>query len=352
MNHTKAEIITQFDIVMPSALTGVDLASFITYLNWIKDEAEIKKRIIDPFKKGVFKATDFNDYNRPEQMQTTSVFVGEGIEFIVQTKPTTKKPSYATVTKEFGNYLNVLLDQHSRGISRKDVRTFKDEPYVSLIDVEEVLRKLIRDSLEGKEGVEQKIIEVKAPEELLSFLPSSISLVIGRDYSSLSDYNARVYIQAENFVDHANELVKPFKGMLLEDSLTVLGIEDKKQVSEIKLLAYAFEGVIFYHQIEPRTSPKHAEVVEAFTKPVPSRITRVSKIGDFELLKLMHQMPYEELEKKGLINEEFKKDYAPEFTLDTMFVRLEGVIKRLNFYLANIATKTAEQNIYVRPKLS
>ena len=344
------KIITQLDIHLPKEFVGIIEDNFWRYLLWQADRKELTKRIETKFEEGAFAFSGYNDEHRPDKEVTTPLPIGQELEFAIYTKPTTKRPAYSQVNEEFGNYLSFLLEQREKGILRKDVITIDEKPYVSVSDLTGKLNSDLETLLEGREGVRQNLELVK-PAELLAKIPQTVSIVFGRDYSALTDYNGRIYVEAVNLSEEGNKRTNLFKASLLEDSLKTIGVKNKNDLKEVSTLSYPFESADFIHQLEPRTGYSYRDILDAFINPAPERIAKNSKIGDF--IKVVMMMSddglAETLRNKGLVSDEFVASYKPVRREENVYVRLEGVLKRLESYRAHFTTPTVEQNIVLRP---
>lgn len=344
------KIITELDIHLPKEFVGITENNFWRYLLWLADRKELTNRIETKFEDGAFAFSGYDDDHRPEKEVTTPLPIGQELEFTINTKPTTKRPAYSQVNEEFGNYLSFLLEQREKGILRKDVMTIGGEPYVSISDLLGKLNSDLETLLEGRAGVNQSLEFVK-PAELLAKIPQTVSIVFGRDYSALTDYNGRIYVEAVNLSEEGDKRAKLFKAFLLEDSLKTIGVQSKNDLKEVSTLSYPFESADFIHQLEPRTGYSYRDILDAFIHPAPERIAKNSRIGDF--IKVVMMMSddglAETLRTKGLISDEFVASYKPVRREENVYVRLEGVLERLKRYRADSITPTVEQNIILRP---
>ncbi len=350
-----SQIITQLDMSLPEKeLTGITEDAFWRYLIWQEDKKEVTKRIRKEFERGAFYFTGYDDDNRPPEDTETPLPIGKEMEFLIHTILTTKRPSYSSVNEEFGNYLDFLSEQHQSGILRKGIRTIDGQCYVLANDLMNKLNTDLKTLLEGRDGVRQKL-EFVRPEELLKDIPRKVSMVFGRDYSALTDYNGRLYVATGNFIEDGDRKTGTFKKLLLEDSLQTLG----EIPEDVVALSYPFENMVFRHQLEPRATPKHKDVVYAFINPGPKRRTKKSKIGDLIKIKMIKEQGLEdELRSKGLVDDDLINDYKPETRDGKTYVLLEGydetsseagVKKRLKSYRENLVTAGLEQNISLRP---
>jgi hypothetical protein len=339
-----AKRITQMKISLPKDLSEITEDNFLKYLAWGKTVKNINKHIIEPFKAAVYAKTGYSDENRPDKKVKDKVNVSEGIDFLVDTKPTTKRPSYKKVNEEFGNYVHFLAEQYGMDIRRKDIRTIDGEPYVKIDDLLAKINSELAESREGREGIEQSMTPAK-PGELSGRIPESVTIAFGRDYSDLTENNARTYADVTNFLTTGNNRMNAFKKKILEDSLETLGGDPEEPTA----LSYEFENLDFVHQLEPRKSPKHKDVVYAFIKEAPENITKRTRIGDLVKVEMLMNGDRDMLEEKGLVDDEFIETYKPVRRADAAYVRLEGVKERLEHYRDATAKPTVEQNVYMLP---
>ena len=347
-------VVTQIEIELPDHLLTIEEGSFWRYLAWQNDRAELDRRIRTKFKEGALATTSYSDDARPAHKAETPLKIGQ-LEFIITTTPTTKHPAYSTINVEFGNFLQQFKEQYDKGLLGKGYRTLQGEAYIDLDVLIEKLEGDVKTLLEGKAGVQQKIALVK-PQELITNVPNIISIVLGRDYSALSEYNGRMFIGAENMIKEGDGRtvgykegsieVKRFKKLLLDDSLQTIGAYPKAPT----VVAYPFDEFTFVHQLEPRTRHEYGEIIAAFLKGFPTRIARNSKIGDF--IKIKEMMQDEALRKKlvesGLVDESFSRDYNPTRRDKVIYVRLQGVIDRLERYRKDTINPYLEQNIFLK----
>lgn len=334
------EIVSHVDVKLPPHLTRVDENCFWEYLIWEEGKKELSKRILERFKQGVVSQSQEH------------VPVGDEIEFEVTTKRYEGRPQYARISEGFGTYLDILLGEYEKGIRRNGVRTFEGEPYIRAQMVIDKLKEDVK-TKRGEEITEHKVDLIR-PGELRIWVPEHIAVVWSRDYSALTDYNARVYQgalsminegdkRAVGFKDEDGKEVKRFKKLLLEDSLQTLSGVPSNPVA----LLYPFENMIFIHQLEPRRPIRHSDVVNAFIQPLPERLTKRSKAGDLIIANEVERI--EALREKGLVSDEFVVDYNPTVREGHVYVRLRGVQKRLVDYKQKFVNPTIEQNISMIP---
>jgi hypothetical protein len=343
-----AKIIMQLNIPIPKDLSELTEQNFMAHHFWLKDARELGEYILSPFKKGVCARTGYSDSNRPGEKVVTPVSITDEIVFEVTTTSTTKNPAYSEVTANFGNYLAFLAGQYAEKIPRKGILTVNDEPFVSVDDLTAKLDELRENSLEGKEGVSQGIKLVK-PEVLVEKAPEVCTIVFGRDYSALTEYNARLYVAVDLAVKQGNAAAKDFKKRVLNDSLQTVGVS-ADALSEVVTLAYPYEHWTFLHQMEPRNPTEHSKVVEALTKEWPQAIRSNSNIGDLTMVaRMVDDKTRGILQSKGLADDKFMAEYRPTKRDGEMYVRLQGVSDRLKKYLVGLQKHTVEQNLAIYP---
>jgi hypothetical protein len=268
--------------------------------------------------------------------------------FNVTTKPTSKRTAYAEVNAEFGQYIDFLDKQYQKDIRREGILTIDGQPFVAVKDLTAKIDECLAAHQEGKEGISQDVA-LASPADFTVAVPEVISVVIGRDYSALSESNARAYLEARAAVEQANGQANSFKSVVLGDSLTTVGAT-KDTLAEVVALAYAFEHWTFVNQLEPRKTPKHKDILYAFIKEAPEKIRSNSRMGDLTLAGLMaDDVKRALLEKKGLLPPDFVSDYRPSKRDGGVYVRLQGVADRLKMYTDTLLTKSVEQNISLHP---
>jgi len=337
-----AHKITQIDARMVPELKGMTQSSFRGFLRWPHDKKVVVSNVMDPFKKGLLGKVGYDDDNRPRKQVVDNVPVGD-VKFNVTTTPQDKSPSYKDVNETFGEYLGFLSEQHGEDVRRKGVRTFEGFAYVEVDVVLEKLNELNEGSKKGKAGVNQKI-EVASPEDVVKYAPDRIGVVLGQNYSALTDFNARGYSGATNFVKVGDGRFGGFKSSVLEQSLETLGVESP---SEVSVVGYAFEGFTVHHQLEPRSTVSHKKVIDALTKEPGKKLTKSSKIGDLHKVNMMGEGSAEQLYEKGLVDDSFAEDYSPVVRDGKSFVRIDGLQKRFEGYKDSLKNGSIEQNFGV-----
>jgi len=340
-----AKIITQFKISLPGDLSGMTKENFMKYLVWQRESKDVSKILISPFEDAVCVATGYTDSNRPAAETSSIVPVSQDIAYKVTTTPTTKRPLYKEVNESVKGYLDVLLEQYTRDIRRKDIMTIDDQPYVAVNDVLKYIDGELSAHLEGKEGIEQKL-ELASPAVLVADIPQSVVIVVGRDYSAMTDSNARTYEGARKFLKEGNAQARRFKEDLLSDSLATIGSD----VTEVVALAYPFEDVSFIHQLEPRKPTLHKDILYALIKEKPKKITTKSTMGDLVRANMFAESGGRELlVAKGLLSPEFMSAYSPAVRDEKAYVRLQGLVDMFGKYVKDMVNPTVEQNIYMKP---
>jgi hypothetical protein len=340
-----AKIITQLDIPLPGNLDKITEQNFAKYLSWQNKGKEVSKRLVEPFKGALCAATGYDDDNRPAYPVTDLIPAGGGIVYGVTTEPTTKRPAYSKVNESLKEYVDVLVDQYERGIRRKDILTVNEEPYVAVEDLMVTIQEDLENILDGKEGVKQSVHLVN-PDEAVEEVPESISITLGRDYSALTEFHATMYETAKRFVAQGNAQANAYKKKIKKDSVDTLG----DTPDDVVALAYAFENLTFVHQLEPRFTPKHKDILYAFIKEKPKRFTKRSKFGDFvKAQMLVDKGEAKVLEDKGLVDSAFRETYQPIRRKEKVFVRLYGLRDKLEEYYKRITTDSLEQNVFMQP---
>ena len=341
-----AEIITLKRIELPEReLTGITEQNFWDYLIWEANKSELKRRILKGFKDKAALRTGYNNRNLPESATPTIMPIGDEIILSVTSTPTTKRPSYSVVNEEFSYYIDFLLHQHANGIKRRGIITHDGKAYASVDYLIDELRNSIDKLTEGKEDVSYSL-ELVEPEELVSRVPKHLQISLDRDYSALTDYNTRMYFVTDNFIDSGNKRISPFKDMLLNDSLQVLGEAPKRP----RNVSYPFENTTFIHQLEPRETPSYKSIIDSLMKKPPKKINKKSKIGDLEKIRMTKDSDLNVLLRdQKLIDDDFFADYNPITRRDKFYVNLEGLKKRFYQHRRDNLSPSIEQNILIRP---
>lgn len=348
-------VLREIQIPLPEHLVRIDERSFRQYMMWLDHSRTLTKFITHRFEEGLLKTIPYNDENRPEKMTETTKNIGE-LELKITTTPTDKKISYSTLYQKFKGFTEALEEFHRDERLKKDFKLVESKGLYALNNmILEKLEEQKKNSLEGKKGVKQEIELIK-PEELLTKIPEIIPLVLDRNYGTPTEYNATKWQEARNMqeegkrrtegyrLDGSKEEVKRFKKLVLEDSLQTLGEKPKDPVA----LIYPFETASLKHQIEPRENTSYESIIESFIKKAPEQIKSNSKIGDLVIINMMEQGIEEKLKEKGLINEELLRDYDPRKEEDgKMYIRLEGLKKRISDYHEKYTKPSLEQNFYI-----
>jgi len=90
---------------------------------------------------------------------------------------------------------------------------------------------------------------------------------------------------------------------------------------------------VFDHHIQPRSRIHYKpDVIDSLKKPPPKVLKTTSKVGDFYKALIAATEGVEALRSRGLIDDEFMRDYNPQYLDGRVFVRLEGIRRRLEIY--------------------
>lgn len=335
------EVLSEVTIDLLPSITGLTEENFWRFLNWHQDEREAERRIIERFKPTIFSRTGYSDENRPAGEVEDVVRVQySDLEFLVKTKSTTKKPGYKQVNVEFGDYLRFLLERYQQGVQQKGVLTVNDEPYVLVDNLIGKLERDLENILEGKEGISQSLTCPPQPSV------DRLTIELARDYSKFIVENAMAFIAASQLLEHGSENYKVFKDLLEDSSLEVLGGKPATPV----VVTYPFEHAVFRHHLDPRITVKYAEIINtALLKDPTERITRRSRIGDLKLARLVKdEVLAQTLREKDLLDPEFILDYHPIIRDGQVYVRLEGVISRLEAYNGDLTSYSLNPSFSVR----
>jgi len=159
-------------------------------------------------------------------------------------------------------------------------------------------------------------------------MPGKLTLVLGRNYGQLSDFNARMYLQAVELQAGADKRTKDFKNLVYADAVKQLDGEP----TEYQIASFPFQGNTFWLHMKPSLSVSYSGIVDAFGKPAPDKITKKSKFGDLAKAVMVAEGGEEMLKEKGLVDDVFMRDYSPVQRQGATYIRLEGVQSRLKGY--------------------
>jgi hypothetical protein len=312
-----AEILKTIRTKLPGHLKGIEESDFIDYFRWRHDRAELDNRVVKAFRPLL---------TAPE---SETVQVGS-LEFLVNTTKTTKSPAYAKVSEEFGNFLDLMRSQYEQGRLRKDYRTFNNEPYLAADMLAAKLKKDLAEILTGREGIRQEVKLISHIE-----IPEQLDISLDKKYDSLTEANAITYARAHNMIEEGNRRVTGFSDLLFQESMRLIG-----ELEWPTAVEYRFGGWAFRHHIEPRTRYKHSEVIKAFIREMPKKLTKRSRIGDLVLAQHAGGIP---------LDESFVSDYDPRHIDGRTYVRLQGTRDRLESYRERYSSPAIEQNLYALP---
>jgi len=342
------EIIRIIDIVLPLYSEDINKNNFLNFLSWKWDKRNLEDVVIEQFKNSFAESLGYDKESLPTEKIILPKKLGN-VEFDAIITPTHKTPSYKDVLVDFESYLGLLLKQYKHNIPRKGVRTIEGEPYLTTSEAINELSRLVSASLKGKEWFKLKL-DPKSPPELLEKIPEVVSVIPTADYKNLNESNASLYFKSDLLLKEGEKRTENFMKFLLEYSLKAIGYEPK----QITMIPHVFGEMSFIHQIEPRTKTSYSDIIDAFMKEPPKQITTRSRIGDLFLARMVKgEEPGERfLREKGLVDDKFIREYNPVIREDEIYVRLNGIIKKLEFYKSKFTESTIEQNIYFKPNLT
>ncbi len=367
--NIKAQIMTSIEVRLPPKdISDINKENFWTYL-WWPGQARNLDRVTNQFKEGAFDTTPFTDENRPAEKTKTALKISDDIEFIIETTPKTKTPPYKGIYLDTGDYLKFMNDEYIRGSKPKGILTIEDEPYISALDIFSRIFEKVTEVTSKYEGISQSLKLVKP--KTLGEAPNKMTIVYDRDYSNMSEDNAKTYLKALAMKKEGDEItgkgfktkdekgeeefVKGFKDILLYESLSVAGIKEE-DVEKIYSILYPFydSEVSFIHQIEPRESTSFGTVINSLIKQPNSKkpnanIKANMNIGDLPKIAIISLDGKDALMEKGLIDEKFIQDYSPKIRNGIPYIRLNGLIDRLNDYRTSAIKKSTEQNMMMIP---
>ena len=341
------ELVPTYDVRLPDKrLDIITQENFIKYENWTRNKNYINSNVVNQFDKAAKGSVVWSDENVPDKVEEDPLVLG-AVEFKITSTPTTKRAGYKPVLETFEKYLNFILYQYEKEKKVKNVRTINNEPYMLLDELKEKLEGDVREIRKEKEGV-SKGLELVKPLDLLKDIPETLSISYDRDYSILEEYNARAYIIASKFIEIGEERAKPFMDILYEETMKHFeehDLLDEKGIPKNKRnVPFPLEIVTLFPIVGPKTTPKYAQIINAFIKEPteaqrekPGRITKKTVIGDFVKIEMMSEN--EQIENifrgKDLVDDKFFADYNPTQQDVGIFIRIKGIIDRLEYYKSN-----------------
>lgn len=332
------------EIRLPPVLNNLQLGSFLYYLKWQNDRHDLE-RIANSFKKGIS-----NHLLEKSKPPIEEVLEFGGLKIKVLLEETEGSISYEKVLQELKKYLNHLTEEWQNQRLKKNYRTIDGSLYIDLKLVEKKIEKLkYENKKEPGIRTELKLIEP------LPSIPDNIKFIFEHDYSVPSETNARYWMESNEmlcegekrcigYYDESGNRVKRFKEILYEESLNLLGEEPKHLVR----VPYAFDSIIFIHQLEPRERKEYSKIISALSKKAPKNITQKSNFGDIQKIKLiMLENAENKLKEQKLIDDEFLSCYEPKLINGNIFIKLDGLSKKIEDYEQEFKSSYIEQNLYI-----
>lgn len=368
-------------IHLPPVLKSLDWDGFWDYTGWQDDRGTLSIELISRFKKLLEASTGYTDDNPPEGQDEKTITCGSVAFNVVSTRGT-KRPRYGEIYHEFGDFVKGLQAGYDKKTLRKGYRAIQVEGnkllYIKLEMLLEKLQDDVATMISEKEGVSHSISLIK-PAELIEKTPEIITVVSGTDYGAMTEYNARMYQEANNLHEKGDvntgfsqkkEARERFKKILLDDSFNRLGGKPDEKVE----VPYPFEGIKFLHDIKPKSTPSYESMINSFLKPVPKQLKRGGKVGDFMIaaaLKpeglanrlrerglwddaiiepLMAEGLANRLREKGIWDEKFQQTYDPRIIDGEVYVLISGPEKRLEFFKDKSTSTSYDQHVSVKKR--
>ena len=228
------------------------------YFKASRRKGYLSAEILNPFGDKLKESTGWSDEKIPKSVLKTPYKFKE-VEFVVTTKPTTKRPGYAEVYDDIIVYLNFILEECKKGASIKNIKMLEDTPYILVESLVERVQGKHGEIL--KEGVEQKIVYSES-ERLKEEKPSRIWVPTKRNQNELNNDNSIIYVRADKlFAYFKDEVIEPFESAL--KSLTGWG---EKIPEETQDYWEQLGPHVFKVQSIPSPSTKYADVIKRLIK--------------------------------------------------------------------------------------
>ncbi len=341
-----AKILSEIEIELLPIMESITESNFLNYFFWQRSSGLVKDTIVSKFEESLLNKTGFNEQKIPYYTKETTIEISDDLEFIISTSPTSKKISQSSVLGELSYMVNFLKEQYDQGLRPQGILTIDNKSY---LDLDLILNKY--DELisfkETRNGINNIISSIPSLEEV--DLADIIKISISRNYSSISELNGLMYLTAKKFIKEGDSRAKAFKELLREESLKFMGVTNSDNLSEVSLVGYEFNNYKLICQLEPRSTTKYVEVLNALFKSEPKQIRSNSKIGDLEKVKIIIQNGSNYLRDKGLIDDSFLETYKPLVRDDKIYVKLNGVVLKFKEYQELYTTKGIELNLGVMP---
>jgi hypothetical protein len=287
-------------------ITGLNKESARNYFHAKLQSAPILKRcVVAPFENLLRETTGYTDENLPAGKQVTQMTHGP-VSLTIESETGVKRPRLQAVYVGIVGFLNFVTDDHQEGISRRGVRTIGGTPYIAL---EQVIGKI--DELRA--GVTTNQVKHSVKHTYEGGYPNTPLVVTLDADMRLCEADAVLYAHAV----HLSKGLGKDQIKVFEDLLKSQTGYDKENVPEKTEEKWIQVGK---HQFAVRSvreeTPKYSDVLADLTKPIPTKITSRSKMG--ELMMVQAGINFPENEAYGKITLEGKS-----------YVSIDGVKKRL-----------------------
>ncbi|MFH1972932.1 MAG: hypothetical protein ABIJ18_05655 [archaeon] len=232
----------------PEEVDGFDAENGRRYMGSVQGALPfLKKEVISPFGEAL---KNYPGTETPDGLCVSRVFLGEGLEFLIERQPKKKKKSVKEIYFGFLEFLGLLREQYNAGTRRDGVVTFDANAYVEL---NELFAKYdLLNQEQDSDEVKRTVIEPKVD------VPNTLVIPL-RDYGELTAETAQVYLMAVALSKYIEANVKkPF-----EDELKVrTGYDNDNIPSETQLSWFQLEELLFRVQTVPAEATKYPQIMK------------------------------------------------------------------------------------------
>ena len=237
----------------------------------------LKNRIIHPFEVLLKEQSGFTDTVLPVESTKQSYTHGD-ITFIVESSKRTKKPQWKTVFEGLQDYLEFIKEGHLQEISRKGVRTFSEGSYILLDDV------LSRYGELAATVTVDALVQKISHDGTTKLQPVAVPLF---QEITLTEASALLYVAAEISGDYLKQkVIKPLEDQLKSETGWDRNNRPARMDSRIVSVKSNLCEVLFEVITIPEQTVRYESIIADLVKEPPQRVTKRSKIGDLQRIKL------------------------------------------------------------------
>ncbi|MBD3319436.1 hypothetical protein GF342_06035 [Candidatus Woesearchaeota archaeon] len=340
---------------LPPVLDSLEGSAFRDFLTWERSKGVLKRMIVDPFTEAATSASCYCEARIPDEPVLETLLETRVTRVQVKSEPGRPSVSWKKVVTSWGDFLDQLADQYREGVSREGVWTPEgaEEPFVEISTLTDRLAMYQGRFTSPVSGPKQSVIvegQVDTPEHLFVAFA-------GRNYHVVNEGNALDVVRCKHMTkegdarcrevvertDEGTVRIPRFYELLKSDLQQQLGRPD-----HATSVFYGGTGDLEFEVVwKPNSTCSYSDIPPHFVKPVGSRITRRSRIGDLVVMELLAAQDEvgARIIDRGLVPPDMIDDYNPCLSRrGNPSVRLEGVRDRLQAYREQETRKYEEIN--------